>query len=176
MIEMTKVQYRCKRARTQSFLIGFGFALLILISAASFSGRHTSSGTTAAWFELIAAVPFLALGCRGFLAGTVQLDGDELIYRTKYVTHKYRKSEISDVSSSVRWWLTRSWSQPWLQLASGRKVWLVDWSVPPPRSKDSVSRFLQDAEFAKQQEMVSDIHSWLAEANDVDRERHSSDQ
>jgi hypothetical protein len=161
MARAATYRFQSRRARLQSLLVGFGGAALLIALSLSFFGRHSSSGTTAAWIELAGAIPFLYLGFRGFVAGTVIIDGRKLIYQTKYTTHKYLRSDICEVSASVRFWLTRTWSQPWLQLSNGRKVWLVDWSVPPPRSRNSTSRYLQEAEFKQQTELVQEIRNWL---------------
>jgi hypothetical protein len=104
----------------------------------------------------------VVFGTRGFVAGSVVLRSNELLYQSKYRTYRFKREEIKEFSSSTRWWWTRSWSQPWIELENGGRKWLVDWSVPPVQAKaGSTSRFIQTAEYGKQQQMVLDVQAWL---------------
>jgi hypothetical protein len=157
--------FQCKRSRaTLMFLGSIG---VIVFGTETFSPRYRHP--LAAFLLSIGLLAFCAFFVvRGFVAASVAISGHTLKYRSKYRTYTLRRDQILDISSGIRFGWTRLWSQPFVDLKKGRRIWFADWSVPPPPQSKAVTvhNVLTNAEYEKQQQMVLRVRRWLDEGTD----------
>jgi hypothetical protein len=143
------------------------FSILILHAGLDNSPHyHRESAIIIFAFGLVFC---LLLGIRALRIARIQLTETELIYRSAVRSHRFAKADIAtaELQTGTRLPSPRKWAQPVIELRTGKRVVLADFSTQPGSGLYEIRAIFyepgtKEIEMETLEELISELNDWMS--------------